>query len=253
MEYNVRINLLGTAFVLAAVLGVSMITSTVVVSRMVRSHTIDQTKARREIDMRGVAKKRVRADLAVWRVVVRSQGPSLEGAFDTLDMSSTAVREFLERQGFRPGEYTVGAISTRMLHARTKDGTELDEVTGYSLERIVTTSSSDVEKVALASNAITQLLRSGIQVASSSPEFTCTKLGELRLVLLGEAAKDAHARALEVVENSGGRVGQVRNVRANPIQVTEPDSTEMSGMGRYDTSTIEKDVTAVVNATFAIE
>ena len=36
------------------------------------------------------------------------------------------------------------------------------------------------------------------------------------------------------------------------FQVTSPNSTDVSDYGVYDTSTREKDVTAVVNATFAL-
>ena len=34
-------------------------------------------------------------------------------------------------------------------------------------------------------------------------------------------------------------------------QVTSPNSTDVSGYGVYDASTIQKDVTAVVNVTFS--
>ena len=100
---------------------------------------------------------------------------------------------------------------------------------------------------------MTQLLREGIRIASDAPEFTFTKLSDLRIQILGDAANDARVRAEEVVRKTGGRIGAVRDVRANPIQVTEPNSTDVSGGGRYDTSTIDKDVTAIVNVTFGIE
>jgi hypothetical protein len=37
------------------------------------------------------------------------------------------------------------------------------------------------------------------------------------------------------------------------LQITRPHSTDVSGEGIYDTSTIEKDVTAVVTLTLAID
>jgi hypothetical protein len=37
------------------------------------------------------------------------------------------------------------------------------------------------------------------------------------------------------------------------FQVTAPNSTDVSDYGVYDTSTLRKDVTAVVNVTFALK
>jgi len=44
--------------------------------------------------------------------------------------------------------------------------------------------------------------------------------------------------------------GILVNVKAGPIQITTPDSTMTADYGAYDTSTIEKTVTATVSVTF---
>jgi len=36
------------------------------------------------------------------------------------------------------------------------------------------------------------------------------------------------------------------------LQITPPDSTEVSDAGMYDTTSIDKDMTAVVNISFAV-
>ena len=52
---------------------------------------------------------------------------------------------------------------------------------------------------------------------------------------------------------AGCRVGEVRTARMGVLQVTQPDSTETTGGGVYDTSTIEKDVCAVVSLTIVVD
>jgi hypothetical protein len=37
------------------------------------------------------------------------------------------------------------------------------------------------------------------------------------------------------------------------LQITPADSTEVSDMGMYDTTSIDKDMTAVVNISFAVD
>jgi uncharacterized protein len=253
MEYNVRLNVFNAAVGFAVVLGISLVTSTIVVSRSVQNRTTELTKAGRTIDMRGSAKSRVRADLGVWTIGLREQGPSLQAAYDSVHAATQTTEAYLRDRGFSETEFSVGPIRTMPIKARNQSGVELNEVTGYALERWITVTSGDVNRVAQAANTVTQLLREGIQISSNAPEFTYTKLADLRVQILGEAAQDARVRAEAIVRQTGGRIGTVRDVRANPIQVTEPNSTDVSGGGRYDTSTIDKDVTAIVNVTFGIE
>ena len=75
----------------------------------------------------------------------------------------------------------------------------------------------------------------------------------MKIQLLGEATKDARARADEIARNSGCRLGEVRRVQMGVIQITQPNSTEVSGGGMYDTSTIEKDVSVVVSLTLGLD
>jgi len=42
-------------------------------------------------------------------------------------------------------------------------------------------------------------------------------------------------------------------VQVGVFQITSPNSTQVSDYGVYDTSTLNKDVTAVVNVTFALK
>ena len=44
----------------------------------------------------------------------------------------------------------------------------------------------------------------------------------------------------------------LRGVNVGVFQVSSPNSTDVSDYGVYDTTTLRKDVTAVVNVTFAL-
>jgi hypothetical protein len=44
----------------------------------------------------------------------------------------------------------------------------------------------------------------------------------------------------------------LRGVNVGVFQVTSPNSTQVSDYGTCDTTTLQKDVTAVVNVTFAL-
>jgi uncharacterized protein len=80
-----------------------------------------------------------------------------------------------------------------------------------------------------------------------------TKLADLRPKLLADATKDALGRAKVLVDATGGKLGGLRDVNVGVFQITAPNSTEVSDYGVYDTSTLRKDVTAVVNVSFALK
>ena len=71
--------------------------------------------------------------------------------------------------------------------------------------------------------------------------------------MLSEAAKDAKVRAEKIAESTGSSIGSVRSARMGGLQITPADSNEVSDMGMNDTSSLDKDITAVVNVAFAVD
>jgi hypothetical protein len=62
----------------------------------------------------------------------------------------------------------------------------------------------------------------------------------------------AEERASTIAQELGGHLGAVRNVNLGVYQITPRNSTDLSNEGISDTSSREKDVTAVVSVTFAV-
>jgi hypothetical protein len=89
-------------------------------------------------------------------------------------------------------------------------------------------------------------------IESSPPQYYYTKIGDLKIEMLGEASKDAKERAERIASSTGNSIGSVKSARMGVLQITAADSTDVSDSGTYDTSTIEKDMTAVVNISFAV-
>ena len=86
----------------------------------------------------------------------------------------------------------------------------------------------------------------------SRPEFTYSKLADKRVDMLAKAAKDARIRAEAIALQAGSEVG-LKRVNTGVFQITVPNSTKVSSWGSYDTSTIKKDITAVMGVTFAVK
>ncbi len=194
----------------------------------------------------GSAKKRIVSDYVVWNLAVSSQQRSASEAAQELAGWTTAIRSFLRREGVEPGEVTVQPISTATV---TRSG----HVVAYRLSRRFEVRTARVQEVTDVADRSSALLAQGIPLAVQSPEYVYTKLPALRPQLLAEATKDAQNRARVIVEATGAHLGKLRGVDVGVFQVTTPNSTQVEDYGVYDTGTVEKDVTAVVNVTFALK
>jgi hypothetical protein len=253
MEHRVRLNLLSTAIVIALGVVVSTITSTVVAARAYQSRAKQQASSQREITVKGSARERVTSDIGVWTITVSGEGKTLPDAFSVLDAGAAKVAAFLKEQGFADAEVTMKAIETTPHHGLDANGKSTWSIEGYELSRQVTVTSGALARMARAGDEVTKLIKDGVAVSSSKPRFYFTKIADLKVKILGEAAKDAMGRAVEIAKNSGGAVGAVRSVQMGVLQITEPNSTEVRGEGIYDTDTIDKDVSAVVTVTYGID
>ncbi|MEP6922894.1 MAG: SIMPL domain-containing protein [Pyrinomonadaceae bacterium] len=205
------------------------------------------------VTVTGSARKRIKSDLVVWSAGVSSQAPKLSDAYRELSENIPRIKQYLLTKGISENQMTISAISSTTLHERDSDGNESSAITAYSLRQQVEVRSNDVERVAQIARTSTELINQGILLESSSPQYSYTQIGDLKIAMLGEAAKDAKARAEQIAGSTGNKIGTLRSARMGVMQITAADSTEVSDSGISDTSSIEKDVTAVVNISFAVE
>lgn len=252
MEHRLRINLLSTAIVLGSALVVSVVTSAVVASRAYRSRAEIVTRAEQQLTVKGYARQSTRSDLGVWEIKVIGEGESLRDAFETLEVGVDRIHQFLVERGFTSEEIALEAIKTNTHYLRDDAGAATRDVAGYTLERRLVVTSAQVEQISAAASEVTQLIRDNVPVRSFAPAYTFSKVGDLKVDLLGAAAADARRRAENIAAKSGCAVAAVRNARQGVIQITRPNSTDVASYGIYDTSTIAKDISVVVTVTFGI-
>jgi hypothetical protein len=205
------------------------------------------------ITVTGSAKKRIRSDLVVWSAGVSTQSPQLSDAYKQISDSIPKIRKYLVDKGIPENQIQVSAISTVTLHKQDENGRQLNEISGYSLSQSVSVTSNDVDRISQIAREATELINQGILIESSAPQYYYTKIGDLKVEMLGEAARDAKTRAEQIASSTGNSIGSVRSAKMGVLQITAPDSTEVSDSGMFDTTTIDKDMTAVVNISFAVD
>jgi len=205
------------------------------------------------ITVTGSARKRIKSDLVIWRAGVSYQAPVLADAYRSLSESVPRVKSYLVGKGIPENQITISSISSQTLHSKTAEGEESPGISGYSLRQELEVRSNDVDKIAQIARQATELINQGILIESQAPEYHYTKLGDLKIEMLAEAAKDAKTRAEQIAKSTGSSIGSVRSARMGVLQITPADSSEVSDSGMNDTSSLDKDITAVVNIGFGVE
>jgi hypothetical protein len=121
------------------------------------------------------------------------------------------------------------------------------------MEQTIDVTSDDIDKVTRASNEATKLIEQGIYIDSEPPRYLYTKLAELKIQMLAEASRDARVRAEQIAVNTGSKISSLQSAKMGVMQINAANESDVSAEGTNDTSSIEKDVMAIVTATFGVD
>lgn len=240
----------------AVALSLSIILSSVIASwAFLHAKKLSQT-----IQVTGSAKKRIKSDLMIWNASVTAESASLADAYGKLSRDVEKTKAFLIHQGVPENQIVISAVSTTPVRRGKNSPSESANVgaisgpaTGYSLKQSLGIRSSDIDKITNISRQVTELINQAILLESEEPQYLYTRIGETKVEILAAAARDAKERAQQIAARTGSRVGGIRSAEMGVLQITAADSSAVSGYGENDTKSLEKDITAVVHVTFAIE
>ncbi len=202
------------------------------------------------LSVTGSAKVHVTSDQAKLVVGIVHTVPvsGLSGGYASVAKDLAATKALLTQQGIE----TKDIVESPVLMNQVYDSNSSAE-TRYDLRQTVTLQSNDVQKLTNISKKIPSLASQGAIVSIQSLEYYYSKLPDLRVSLLGEAIKDAKARAEEIAKGTGRHVGTVRSASTGVVQVLPLNSVDISDYGTYDTSSIEKEIMVTTKATFGLK
>jgi hypothetical protein len=229
-------------------LGLGLVASAYLVSQTLT----DIRNTSQTIRVKGYAEMQVTSDRASWqgRFVVR--GTDLSPTYKALQTAQGKVLSWMKNQGVLSETLRFTPVSTVVRYVRDNQGYETSEIEGYVLEQGVLLNSTDIPLVSRVALESGSLISEGVEFMSNEPQFFFSGLEALKLELLGMATTNARERGKQLAESSGSKVGHLRSASQGVFQITPVDSTEIADYGRYDTSTVDKLVKAVVTMQYAI-
>jgi hypothetical protein len=158
------------------------------------------------------------------------------------------VKEFLKEKNIPENQIVISPIFMDQNYDQNQNAEK-----SYTLRQTIDINSTDVNSIAEISKNVQPLIDKGVIFSTQSLEFTYSKLPEERVAMLGDAIKDAKARASKLAESSGKVVGQLKSASSGVVQVLSANSTDVSDYGSYDTSKVEKTIMITVKTSFTLK
>lgn len=234
--------------------GLALLSASLIISSFLWSGAIKNIKRVDDaLVVTGSAKRPIKSDYIVWKISIASQQPTTQAAYQELKGWTAKVQNYLKAANVPESAMSVSAIDTNAIPEIMPNGRETGKSIAYKLVQRLEIRSNEVDRYSKLSQQITELINEGIPLTSEPPEYLYNELSKLRVEMVAEATKDAKTRAEAIAKSTGNRVGGVRSADTGVFQITPRYSTAVSNGGSYDTTSIEKDITAVVSVKFGID
>ena len=202
------------------------------------------------ISVTGAAEMRIDSDVVKWtlQLTQSADSNSIQSANTAISSDLGALRAFLSENGIEKKWITIRPVTMDTMYDYNRGGGP----SGYNLRQTVVVESEDIPTVQTAAESVNVLLNESALVSTTSIEYFYSDLASLKQEILANAMADAKQRAQKMVESGGGKLGDLHAASMGVLQVTAVNSVEVADYGMYDTSALEKKVTAVVRASFGI-
>lgn len=238
--------------IVAFIFGISIVLGAFLVSNAFSS----RYKTEDVVTVTGLADKDFESDLINWSASYSRKSLDLKEAFAQLKADEQIVKAYLVSKGITEKELLFSAVDVQRTHEDKFDqsGRMTGSVfTGFQLTQTVSIESKRIDAVETVSRDVTSLIEKGIIINSFPPSYYYSKLSELKIDLLSEAASDAKQRAETIAKSAGGGLGKLKKANMGVFQITGKNSNEnYETGGTFNTSSRIKTATITVKTEYKI-
>lgn len=225
------------------------------VAALLRDGLRDFRGESRTVSVRGLSEREVKADLAAWPFSLSATNNDLAAAQAQLERQEESLRAFLADQGLSVNDISLLRYDVQDLLAQQYRPDRVDDGR-YVLSKALLLRTSEVDKVAAASQSIDALVRRGVALGQGSqPNYIFTKLNDVKPDMIREANENALAAARQFAEDSGAKVGAIVTATQGVFSINgRDDIPAISNMGSFGPEMqLNKNVRVVTSVTYKLD
>lgn len=181
----------------------------------------------RSVVVRGLSEIEKPADRVIWPVTYTELGNDLQEIYASVELKNAKITTFLTSNGIPASEISASAPTIVDLRADRYNNTPV--VYRYNVTSVITVSSSKVDLIRALMVKQTTLLKDGIAISSgenwqNQTQFLFTSLNDVKPSMIEEATKNARLSADKFAEDSGSRLGKIKNATQGQLTISDRDA-----------------------------
>lgn len=208
----------------ALVLGVLLAVGLTLAGYFVGNGLFQARATQRYVTVKGLSEREVPADLAIWPIVFTVSADDLGALQQGIEASAAEITAFL-RADFADEDFGLSVPRITDYNLQTfAPGSRPPQ--RYSAETTMTLRTRDIDAAKRSMQQSGDLVKAGVALIRSyeyQTSFLFTGLETIKPEMIAEATRDARRAAEQFAEDSGSRVGAIRNAQQGYFSVEDRD------------------------------
>ena len=210
----------------ALLLGVCLIIGLTVLGYLLGKAAIEVKEYERTVTVKGLAEREMPADIVIWPIRYTLSSNELNSLYAELDNSKALVYAFLQQQGIANEDISIGAPVTEDKSTYAYSGQTAEF--RYVASQVVTVYSEAIDKVRAAMTQLSELGRQGLVLSGDNymaqTQYLYRGLNDIKPAMIEEATKNAREVAMKFAEDSGSKLGKIKQASQGQFSISERDA-----------------------------
>ena len=175
----------------------------------------------RKVTVKGLAEREVPADKVTWSISTKVTGNDLPMLYESINLQTTKIKQFLKQNGLEEKEITVNPPSISDLEAR--EWGDNNKNFRYIVSTTITVATKKVEEVKKAIFRQAELLKQGVAIETSNADYEYASFQQMKPEMMAEAIKNAQKTAEQFAEASNAHLGEIQTAGQGQFEIDDRD------------------------------
>ncbi len=175
----------------------------------------------RKVTVKGLAEREVPADKVTWSIGTKVTGNDLPQLYESINSQTDKIKRFLQQNGLDEKEITVNPPTISDLEAR--EWGDNNKNFRYIVSTNITVATSKVAEVNKAIFKQAELLKQGVALDSSYPNYEYASFQQMKPEMMSEAIKNAQKTAEQFAEASESKLGKIQTAGQGQFEIENRD------------------------------
>lgn len=175
----------------------------------------------RKVTVKGLAEREVKADKVTWSITTNEMGDDLPTLYENVNSKTGKIKAFLKQCGIDENEVTVNPPSVNDLESNT--WSENRRNFRYIINTTLTVCTQKVDLVNKAIFKQAELLKQGVAVEGSYPDYEYVSFQQMKPEMMEEAIKNAQKTAEQFANASDSELGKIQSAGQGQFEIEDRD------------------------------